>query len=159
MDKQEKFTVIQDTREQKPWKFTPDKLCAGTLITKLDTADYSLVGWEEEFIIERKGSTSEVCTNIYEKRFEKELERMSHFKFPFIICEFNWDDVINFPINSGIPKGVWHKVKMSGEFMRSCLIRYQLEYNVKVIFAGVNGDIAAMELFKHLTRLRSNGKI
>ena len=44
------FTIIIDTREQKPWTFT-DHL---TSHAKLDTGDYAIKGLEHELCIERK---------------------------------------------------------------------------------------------------------
>jgi len=150
-----KFDIIQDSREKQPWKFKEHKVT----VEKLDSADYSLRGLEKVFAIERKMTVSEISNNILEARFERELERLDKYKFAFMVCEFTWDDIIMFPIGSSIPKSIWHKIKIKSEFIRSALTRYQLEHNIKIIFAGKNGDLAALELFKHITRMEENGKI
>lgn len=149
-----KYLVFKDTRE-KPghgWTFPEDELCLGTQSKRLKTGDYTIEGWENDFIIERKASTAEICQNIYEYRFEKELVRLREFKYAFIVCEFSFDDVCMFPINSGIPKSLWHKVQMSVDFMQNCLLKWQIQYGVKVIFAGKNGDIVAKKLFKYILK-------
>lgn len=150
----EKYLVIRDSREKENhgWTFKEDDDCAGTIIQSIPTGDYTLKNWETDFVIERKKNTAELCQNIYEKRFERELERLDSFKYPFIICEFSFDDVVAFPINSGLPKSLYHKVKMSADFMQSALAKWQIQHKVKIIFAGNNGDVAAKKLFKYIMK-------
>lgn len=148
------YTVIRDSREKQNhgWMFPETTECTGTVIETLKTGDYTLANWQNDFVIERKATTSELATNIYESRFERELERLDSFKYPFIICEFSFDDVAMFPINSGIPKSIWHRVKLSADYMQNCLAKWQIQHKVKIIFAGKNGDIAAKKLFKYITK-------
>ena len=97
------FTIIVDTREQKPWQFNE----YATAVRKLDTGDYSVEGLENILCIERKRSVSEIANNITESRFKDVLSRMSKYRFPFILLEFDLQDVLNFPVGSEIPKSVW----------------------------------------------------
>lgn len=76
------FTVIIDTREQKPFSFPNSE--KGTL----KTGDYSLKGYEDQIVIERKsipdlfGSFGKGRT-----RFEKEYQRLSKFKYKALVIE------------------------------------------------------------------------
>src|ERR1022692_1606102 len=103
----EKYTVIRDTREQKGWDFFEDDYCDGMIEKKLDSGDYSILGLENVFCIEKKRNTAELAKNIFEKRFFAELQRLEKFDYSFLILEFNLIDVLNFPFGSGIPQNKW----------------------------------------------------
>lgn len=148
------YTIIRDTKEKENhgWFFDKKDNCLGTKEYKMKTGDYTIEGLEELFTIERKGSTAEFAKNIFEKRFERELQRMESFKYPFMVLEFTLDDVLLFPLNSGIPKYLWYKVKMNGPLMFSSLLRYQLQYKTKIILAGSEGKTIAEKLFDLVSR-------
>ena len=87
------FKVIVDSREQYAWDFTFYDKCDGIISTKLDTGDYSIEGLETVLTIERKRTTAEIAMNVGKdrKRFNAELERMSKFKYKYLICEFSFE--------------------------------------------------------------------
>lgn len=145
-----KNTVFQDTREQKGWYFNKEDFVLGTERRTLKTGDYTLAGYENQFVVERKGSTSEFSQNIFEKRFEAEMQRLEEFKYPFLICEFTMDDLIGFPVNSGIPPKLWYKVKINGKFLVSSFLRYQTLYKTKFILAGEHGQEICKSIFKQV---------
>lgn len=89
------YIVLKDTREKEGWDFKPHKperrppRCLGTESATLKTGDYSIKGAGENLIcIERKRDYSELFVN-YSKRslFEEECERLSHFKYKYILIE------------------------------------------------------------------------
>ena len=132
MYKQDNFKIIIDTREQLPWEFgfhTTSK-------KKLDTGDYSMEGYESIFTIERKRSVSEIANNITESRFKDVLERMGKIPHSFMLLEFNLEDIYSFPIGSDIPKKMWDKLKISGNFIMKYLIQAQLNHNIHIMFCG-----------------------
>lgn len=131
------MTIIIDTRERIPWNFTTKADCI-QIVKKLDTGDYTLLGFEDKFVIERKYSISEIAINFGSgwKRFQKELDRMQAFERRYIICEFTIDDVLNFPINSGIPRSKWQYLKLSGKFLMSRFDHIREQYKVEIIFCG-----------------------
>lgn len=135
------YTIIVDTREQKPWSF-PEHT---TAVAKLDTGDYSIQGLEDILCIERKRNVSEIANNITEKRFADVLSRMSKYRFPFILLEFDLNDVLDFPIGSDIPKKLWDKIKIKPQFILKHLTEMCLLYNIYVIFCGskANAEIYA----------------
>lgn len=153
-DKFPKYSVIRDTQEKKNyWDFPFSSLCNGTISKSLPTGDYTLVGYEDILSIERKQSTGEFATNINEARFFRELDRLEEFAHPFLILEFDYDDVLSFPANSGIPKKFWPKLKVTPNFMVKKLTEIDLNYKVKIIFAGQGrGQERAECIFKYMVQ-------
>lgn len=126
------FTIIIDTREQTPWEF-------GLHVTsreKLDTGDYSIKGLQHILAIERKSSVSEIATNITENRFVDVIQRLSHIPHSFILCEFDIMDIYNYPVGSDIPKKMWDKLKISGNYIMKVLVELQLYHNIHIIYCG-----------------------
>jgi len=142
------FTIIVDTREQKPWQFNE----YATAVRKLDTGDYSVEGLENILCIERKRSVSEIANNITESRFKDVLSRMSKYRFPFILLEFDLQDVLNFPVGSEIPKSVWSKIKISPKYILKMILDMSLTYNIYVIFCGnkTNAETYATSIMKKI---------
>ncbi len=147
---QNKFNIIQDTREQLPLCFdNKPEWCSGTITKKLDTGDYSLEGFENKLAIERKRSTSEIATNIFESRFPSVLERLNAMPHAFIICEFTWDDINRFPEGSGIPRSKWPYLRVSGALITKTLTEFFLKYpNIHWIF--INGRDASQKYIEQL---------
>ena len=158
IDEKDRFLVLQDSREKLPWEFKPDEYCIGSKVGKLDTADYTIENFENEIVIERKKSVSEISNNIFEKRFERELQRLEEFPYPYMIFEFTWNDIIIFPVNSNVPRHLWHKLTVSAELLEKAITRYMLKYKTKIIFAGKHGQRMTYDLFKYFVRMK-NGKL
>lgn len=75
--------VVVDTREQLPYSF-PE---SWPVVKKaLKSGDYSVLGHEETFAIERK-SLSDLLGCIFQDRFHRELQRLSEFKRAFLVIE------------------------------------------------------------------------
>lgn len=114
-----KYTIIRDTREQQGWFFTKvdDPTISGTIIGSLKSGDYTVQGYQDKFVIERKASTGEIAKNICEARFERELERLEEIPLAFVVLEFTYDDILTFPQNSGIPPRYWRKLRIRPKFI------------------------------------------
>ncbi len=142
------FTIIIDTREQIPWEFGYHN----TAKMKLDTGDYSIQGYEHIIAIERKKSVSELATNLSESRFKDVLERLSKIKHPYMVFEFDIDEVYRFPVGSDIPKRLWDKLRISGNYIVKRLIEIQLEHNIQIIFCGdaSNAERYTVSLMKRI---------
>lgn len=83
------FKIIIDSREQRPWTFENE-----TELRGLKTGDYSLAGYEDCIIVERKSIedfTGSIGRN--RKRFAAELERANKIKHFCIIVEGSWFDL------------------------------------------------------------------
>ena len=78
------MNIICDTREQKPLTFNEYE-DVFTIRKGLKTGDYTVEGFEDRLCIERKQSVSEIASNITQKRFTKELERMAEFPHSFLV--------------------------------------------------------------------------
>lgn len=139
-EKSNGFHIVQDTREQNPFKFDPESYedCLGTDIDTLKTGDYSIRGHECRLCIERKASVSEIANNLGKEwdRFEKELERMREYPHAFIICEFSVEEVFTYPSYNRFSKIVRESIKTNGKFLMKRLMEIELEYNCKILFCG-----------------------
>lgn len=131
------FTIIVDTREQKPWTFEHHAKAN----IKLDTGDYSIQGLENVLAIERKRNVAEFANNITEKRFVDVVERLSKTPYAFILFEFNMDQIMSYPIGSDIPKRLWDKIRISPSFLIKHILDLQIHHNIKIIFCD-NSDNA-----------------
>lgn len=106
------FTVIIDTREQSPYSFQTFKadarhkshtglakdLYIPVEVATLQTADYSIKGFESEIAIERKSLTDLFGTlGSGRDRFERELQRLSEFQVAHIVIEADWRTILYSP--------------------------------------------------------------
>lgn len=142
------FTIIVDTREQMPWEFG----FHNTAKRKLDTGDYSMEGFESLFTIERKKSVSEIANNLSESRFKDVLERLGQIPHSFMIMEFSVDEIYQFPVGSDVPKKMWDKLRISGNYIMKCLIEAQLNYNIHILFCddAENAERVAVSIMKRI---------
>lgn len=151
------IVVLRDTRE-KPnfgWVWDESEWCEGTEITTLPTGDYTLQGFEKDFIIERKASTGEIAGCIYTKRFHNELERMQEYKWPFLLCEFSYDQLMKFPQDSGIPPKRWKRLRITSSFLLACITQIEMKYKTKVILVEKqHSKKIAESLFKWLIKTK-----
>lgn len=147
----QKYKVIRDTREQEGygWKWNKSRYCKGTIIEKLDQADYVIEGYEDEMAIERKGSVSEWAGSLTKARFFRELDRSKHIRHFWIILEFEFSDIINYPVGSGIPPKIWKKIRFKGPSILKKMIEIQYDYpNVHIWCVGDKGKEVATSILK-----------
>lgn len=128
------FTVVRDTREQKPWTFRKTEYCTGTIDQKLDHGDYAIEGLEHKIFIERKASEVEIAGNVIEKRFPKLLLAAEKYEYRFIICEFSLDRVLNYPFGSDLPASVKKRIKVRGPYLLSNIQNWQINHGIHVVF-------------------------
>lgn len=126
------FTIIVDTREQHPWQFKYHT----TSNQKLDTGDYSIDGFQDILCIERKNGIAELANNMTENRFKDVISRMSQYKHAYILIECNYDQMMNYPIGSDVPKKLWNKIKISPAFIMKFITELSIKHNIHVIFCG-----------------------
>jgi hypothetical protein len=150
------YKVIRDSKEKQGhgWTFGKATWCEGTEVKNLTTGDYTLEGLEDNFTIERKADTSELSLNINEARFVRELERLDDMEYPFVVCECTYDDLINFPHGSGIPRHLWEHLKVSNHYLIKKIVEFQLKYKAKWIFAGQHGQRIAASILKRMAELQ-----
>lgn len=86
--------IICDSREQEPFRF-PGMDCTVASGT-LDTADYSLSGFQDRIGIERKSLSDLLgCFTSGRERFVRELERMRGFESCAIVVESDWRKLVS----------------------------------------------------------------
>ncbi len=145
--------IIRDSQEKANyWDWSTTSEFSGTVTRSLKTGDYTLEGYEDIFSIERKASTGEIAKNVTEARFERELDRLDKLPHSFLICEFDFDDLLSFPTRSGIPQRYWHKLRVTSNFLVKRMTEIDLNHKVKIIYAGSLGQERAEIIFKYITK-------
>ena len=144
------FNIIEDTREQKPLDFSKADFCDTVIKKTLKTGDYSIEGLEEIICVERKGTIGELAGNICQKRFFRELERMQSYQYRYLICEFPFSHVINYPYSSDIPKYKLKYIKVRPPFILKVLNKIMIDYNVNVVFC--DDRKGAVKFISHIFR-------
>ena len=138
--------VIQDTREQTPWKIANYPV----EIAKLDVGDYGIQGlsdWEHpEFIVERKSLDDLVGSLVDEsKRFWKEVKKMRQFQFAALLIEAPYEAAAEHAYRSRMnPKSVLGMVDV-----------IQVRLGIHVIWCGDHQRAACR--FESLVRQKVRG--
>jgi len=150
--KKKKYTIIRDQQEKANyWTFPPSEICAGTEVSHLKTGDYIIKELPDIVVIERKGRISEWSQNVWQPRFERELERLAKFPRAYILCEFSMDDIYNFPYSSDIPKYKWKKLKITANFIAKRTLEFSISYpTVNILLANKYGQRVAGGIFKEV---------
>jgi ERCC4-type nuclease len=154
--KDDNFTIIIDTREQHPWEFPQH----ATAHKKLDTGDYSIEGLENILCIERKNGIAEIANNITESRFKDVIDRMQKYKHSFILVECDYNQLMEYPIGSDVPKKAWSKIKITPGFILKYLIELSVHHNIHVIFCGSPSwaEKTALSIMKRVYNLYGTNK-
>lgn len=153
-----KFKVLVDSREQKPWKFVESDFCLGACPGTLKTGDYTLEGLEDWFVLEKKKSPQELYQNICTadtERFERELLRLQEIPHSYIICEFTLSDIKKFPWSSSLSIGIKKKIGSKGEYFLRRFIEITTQYRVPIILAGTDAQAVACSIFKRVWTLHN----
>jgi hypothetical protein len=152
------YTVARDRREKpgKGWTFPAGPTCGGTVETTLGTGDYSLIGFEDRFVIERKGRSSEFAGNLFEARFLRELDRLDAFQHAFVFLEFHLSDLVHWPATSGIPASRRKQLRLTAPAYVKRFWELTLQHpNIHFQFVGDHGREAASSLFKRIVEHHS----
>lgn len=152
------FNVIVDTREQKPWTFALSSSVDNIISRDLKTGDYAIEGLEDILCIERKANVAEFAGNITEKRFTRELIRMEKFPYKFIILEFNYYAIDQYPMGSQIPKRLHAGIKVTGGFIMKFISEIQVKYGIHVVPCcnSVYAEHVATNIMKRVYESRNN---
>ena len=119
-----KPTIIVDTREQTPLTFTRLAFVRGTL----QSGDYSFLGGEELFAIERKSVADLVacCIGENRERFERELHRLRGFRFKRLLVIGDEAEVLAGHYRSNVkPKAVLNT-----------LSAFEARYDIPVVWSA-----------------------
>jgi hypothetical protein len=151
------YRVIRDTREQACfWDFPAAGRCLGTEVRGLKTGDYTLEGFEGVLAIERKGTAGEFAANLFQPRFAREMARMDAFEHPYLVLEFSFSQLVEYPAGSGIPKCKWKYLRATPRAVVREFHLMQLRHpRLRVAFVGPHGREFCSSLFKRITDSRA----
>jgi ERCC4-type nuclease len=131
----DKMTIIRDSREKdgSGWKFRASANCNGMEVAKLETGDYSLKGFENLVMIERKTITDLWGSLVQgRERFMREMERAKAYPIRYLIIEGTLAEVM-----SGIRYS-----KVPPQAILATLTSLEVKYGIHVIFTSKRTDIA-----------------
>lgn len=154
------YTVIRDSKEKEGhgWIFVPQDhpkpgkpQCLGTTVEHLETGDYTISGFEDLAIIERKAGFSELWNNYLNKdTFEDEMIRMSEFKHKLIVIE----SIISLESMQLSPPQF--KTKVPGKVLFRWLTNIMIKYDVPFIMVGQFGKQIAQMFFEEVIRVEKD---
>jgi DNA excision repair protein ERCC-4 len=114
------FTIVVDTREQRPYRF------AGAVRKALRSGDYSVLGGEARVAVERKEKTDAYSSlGRGRKRFERELARLAEFEYAAVVIEAGLTEFLDPPAFS----------RMHPHAAVNTLVSWSVKYGVHVFFA------------------------
>lgn len=150
------FTVITDTREQRPLEFDSEYIERVT-VKKLDTGDYSIEGLEDILCIERKNSINEFYSSCSEARFERELERMKTYKYRFLVLECSLAEVFDVPYSLGLRPKQTEMCKLKPKYLLMRISEIQVNHGVHVVFAETREGVTTVitNIMKRVHELES----
>jgi hypothetical protein len=91
---------------------------------------------ENLLCIERKNGIAEIANNMTEDRFVDVIERMKTYKHAYILIECDYNQLMNYPIGSDVPKRVWKNIRISPGFILKFLTELSVHHNIHIIFCG-----------------------
>ena len=87
-------TIVVDTREQKPYGFNGE---VPTVKAALKAGDYSVLGFEEQIMVERKSLSDLVrCVGSDRRRFMKQMKRLLEIGLTgeiMLVVESSWEEI------------------------------------------------------------------
>lgn len=127
---QPKLTIVIDTREQQPLAFTQP-----SVRDTLTSGDYSLVGAETLFAVERKSiaDLTNCCCGDSRQRFERELQRLRGYRFSRLVVIGDPQEVTRHRYYSQIPP----------QAVMASLAAWEVRY-VPVVWAATPTDAASL---------------
>ena len=116
--------IVIDTREQTPLVFPPT---VPTIRGTLRTGDYSVMGYEDSFTVERKSLPDLVSTIIHDRaRFERELERMRSIAFRRVLVTSPYE---------AVARGEYAHSRANPRSVIASIAAFEARYNVPFVFA------------------------
>jgi ERCC4-type nuclease len=127
-----KPTILIDTREQTPWRFSGD---IDVQIASLPTGDYSVAGCTDRVAIERKSLADLVaCVTTERERFLDCCRRLRDYELRAVVVEANVDDVL----------GGAYRSRTNPQSVIGTSIAIFTDYAVPTIWAGDARNAANM---------------
>ena len=64
------------------------------------------------------------------------MKRMSECKYAYILFEFSWDDVDNYPKSAKVPYRIRKKLKIPAAYIRKVIHTAREDYGIHVLACG-----------------------
>lgn len=117
------FTIIIDSREQKPYKNFSHPVEVGAI----ENGDYSIKGFESEFAVERKSLEDFVgSVTSGRERFEREVENLSNMVFGAIIIETDFTKIWKTPLHS----------KINRKALVNTALKWSVKWGIPILFVS-----------------------
>jgi len=137
--KKNDYIIVVDTREQKPLWNEGKNVIRKTL----KTGDYSIEGYEDKILIERKSLIDLYGTlGKGHTRFKKELERALELDYFAIVVDGSYSSCYNKDFD-----GAYHS-KMKGYVVTSILFTIHVKYKIPIFFT--NGRTETKRVIKEI---------
>ena len=136
-------TIIVDSREQRPFEFSPG---IRTERRALTVGDYSLGGLEDRVVVERKTLGDLLGSITHDReRFVRELRQLRAFSLAVLVVEATWGEILLKQYRAAV-----HPNSVIGSLMAFCI-----KYGVMPILAGdhVTGAQLTERLLLNYARL------
>ena len=135
------FSIVVDTREQKPYLFKGNT----TIVHGLRTGDYSIDGYEDYVAVERKSLEDYYgCLSANRKRFELALDRLSRIRFSSIVLESSLTK-----LNSRFMYGNGKWSLISPGFAMKTYIEWGWKVRIETCENRVQGENMVVKLLKY----------
>jgi len=141
--------IIIDSREQQSYLPIFEHLEIPTVVQALNVGDYSIVGFEKEFALERKTLNDFVSSITYgRERFLREIERSKSLKYFAIIIEASYQDIRDHNYYS----------KTSPKSVLNTILSWMIKYNLPILLAGTRegGSLAVVRLSEFYLKHETN---
>lgn len=141
-------SIIQDTREKKPIDFKDDMDFPSVVVRKLNCGDYSLDGFEDIIVIERKANGDELLSNITteKERLDAEFQLMGNIKHKFVVIESEISEICN--PKSYYGSKFFKNPAAAPAIVLNYLTNLMVHHNIHVIFAGARSKSIIKNLLK-----------
>ena len=147
--RQNRFCIVVDTREQAPYTFKSVEPSPEVIAGTLRTGDYSLVGYEDQVVVERKSLIDAFGSfGRGRQRFEKALQRMAEMKFAAVVIESDWLHILRHPPS---------RSKLNPRTVYASIIAWQQRYGVH-FWPCVNRAFAEKTTYRILERFHKDNE-
>jgi len=120
--------IIRDSREQNGFAFSGKQYDAEVIIEGLPSGDYSLPSFQDRISLERKELNDLISCLMGSNRarFERELQRLSHYDVAAVVIEASFQDVAD---------GLYRSDMLPHSALQS-IMSFQVRYRVPFVWCG-----------------------
>ena len=134
-----KMNFVVDSREKRSYEMYFSKLNYPYTVKKLEIGDYSILGYEDRFSVERKSLADFInCITQDRDRFKKELQRASSLDYFAVLVECSFFDIQNRN----------YKSKIHPSSILGTIFKWSVKYSIPFFFVETHtgGAVAFIKL-------------